>query len=68
DVADVCVTSINRQIHAMSGTIGKSKVEVMAEGVKLINPECKVNLVDDFMTPDNQHLYLNKSFDYVLDT
>lgn len=39
----------------------------MAERVKLINPECKVNLVDDFITPDNQHLYLNKSFDYVLD-
>lgn len=67
DMDDVCVTNINRQIHAMTGTIGKSKIEVMAERVKLINPECKVNLVDDFITPDNQHLYLNKSFDYVLD-
>ncbi|MCX9565276.1 ThiF family adenylyltransferase, partial [Vibrio cholerae] len=58
DMDDVCVTNINRQIHAMTGTIGKSKIEVMAERVKLINPECKVNLVDDFITPDNQHLYL----------
>ncbi|RBM32260.1 tRNA cyclic N6-threonylcarbamoyladenosine(37) synthase TcdA [Vibrio tarriae] len=67
DMDDVCVTNINRQIHAMTGTIGKSKIDVMAERVKLINPECKVNLVDDFITPDNQHLYLNQSFDYVLD-
>ena len=30
DMDDVCVTNINRQIHAMSGTVGKSKIEVMA--------------------------------------
>ncbi len=34
---------------------------------QLINPECKVNLIDDFITPDNQHEYLSKEFDYVLD-
>lgn len=67
DMDDVCVTNINRQIHAMSGTVGQSKIEVMAERVKLINPECKVNLIDDFITPDNQHEYLSKEFDYVLD-
>ncbi|WP_428772273.1 tRNA cyclic N6-threonylcarbamoyladenosine(37) synthase TcdA [Vibrio sp.] len=67
DMDDVCVTNINRQIHAMSGTIGQSKIEVMAERVRLINPECKVNLIDDFITPDNQHLYLSKEYDYVLD-
>ena len=41
----------------MTGTVGQSKIEVMAERVKLINPECKVNLIDDFITPDNQHEY-----------
>ena len=66
DMDDVCVTNINRQIHAMNGTVGQSKIEVMAERVKLINPECKVNLIDDFITPDNQHLYLSKDYDYVL--
>jgi len=65
DMDDVCVTNINRQIHAMTGTVGQSKIEVMAERVKLINPECKVNLIDDFITPDNQHEYLSKEFDYV---
>lgn len=37
DMDDVCVTNINRQIHAMTGTVGQSKIEVMAERVKLIN-------------------------------
>ncbi|USD64714.1 tRNA cyclic N6-threonylcarbamoyladenosine(37) synthase TcdA [Vibrio sp. SCSIO 43136] len=67
DMDDVCVTNINRQIHAMTGTVGQSKIEVMAERVKLINPECKVNLIDDFISPDNQAEYISKDFDYVLD-
>ncbi|WGV99713.1 tRNA cyclic N6-threonylcarbamoyladenosine(37) synthase TcdA [Vibrio sp. YMD68] len=67
DMDDVCVTNINRQIHALNGTVGQSKIEVMAERIKLINPECKVNLIDDFIGPDNQHEYLTKDYDYVLD-
>lgn len=67
DMDDVCVTNINRQIHAMTGTIGQSKIEVMADRIKLINPECKINLIDDFITPENQAEYISKEFDYVLD-
>lgn len=67
DMDDVCVTNINRQIHALNGTVGQSKIEVMAERVKLINPECKVNLIDDFISPDNLKEYITKDFDYVLD-
>ncbi|UJF18921.1 tRNA cyclic N6-threonylcarbamoyladenosine(37) synthase TcdA [Vibrio sp. SS-MA-C1-2] len=67
DMDDICVTNINRQIHAMSGTVGQSKIEVMAERIKLINPECKINLVDDFITLDNISEYITKEFDYVLD-
>ncbi|WP_070962537.1 tRNA cyclic N6-threonylcarbamoyladenosine(37) synthase TcdA [Vibrio sonorensis] len=67
DMDDVCVTNINRQIHALSGNIGQSKGEMMAQRVALINPDCKVNVIDDFITPDNQHEYLSKEYDYVLD-
>ncbi len=67
DMDDVCVTNINRQIHAMSGTVGQSKIEVMAERVKLINPDCQVNLIDDFITEENIAEYIDKRFDYVLD-
>ena len=44
DMDDICVTNINRQLPAMSGTIGKLKTEVMSERVKLINPECTANI------------------------
>ncbi|KDM90195.1 tRNA cyclic N6-threonylcarbamoyladenosine(37) synthase TcdA [Photobacterium galatheae] len=67
DMDDVCVTNINRQIHAMSGTVGRSKIEVMAERIALINPDCKVNLIDDFITPENIPAYIGDHFDYVLD-
>ncbi|MEJ2766616.1 tRNA cyclic N6-threonylcarbamoyladenosine(37) synthase TcdA [Photobacterium sp. MCCC 1A19761] len=67
DMDDVCVTNINRQIHAMSGTVGQSKIEVMAERIRLINPECQINLIDDFITPENIPEYIDHRFDYVLD-
>ncbi|MEL6115496.1 tRNA cyclic N6-threonylcarbamoyladenosine(37) synthase TcdA [Photobacterium sp. SP02] len=67
DMDDVCVTNINRQIHAMSGTVGRSKIEVMAERITLINPDCQVNLIDDFITPENIPEYIGSQFDYVLD-
>ena len=52
----------------MSGTIGKlKKTEVMSERVKLINPECTVNIIDDFISPENQSDYLNRGYDYVID-
>lgn len=38
DMDDVCVTNINRQIHAMSGTVGRAKIEVMAERSALSTP------------------------------
>lgn len=44
----VCVTNGNRQLHAMRGTIGKSKVDVMAERLRLINPGSVVNAVPEF--------------------
>lgn len=67
DMDDICVTNINRQLPAMSGTIGKLKTEVMSERVKLINPECTINIIDDFISPENQSDYLNRGYDYVID-
>ena len=67
DMDDICVTNINRQLPAMSGTIGKLKTKAMSERVKLINPECTVNIIDDFISPENQSDYLNRGYDYVID-
>lgn len=67
DMDDICVTNINRQIHAYTGQIGKLKTEAMQERVALINPECEVQIIDDFLTTDNLADYLQRGYDYVID-
>lgn len=67
DMDDICVTNINRQIHAISGEIGKLKTEVMKDRVAKINPECDVTIIDDFITTDNLNDYLLRGYDYVID-
>ena len=67
DIDDICVTNINRQIHAMTGTVAQLKTEAMKERVERINPECVVEIIDDFITPENIPEYLNLGYDYVLD-
>ena len=67
DLDDLCITNINRQIHALTDTVGQSKVDVMAERIKQINPECQVNIVEDFVTLENIRELLTNSIDYVVD-
>ncbi|AIZ78469.1 tRNA cyclic N6-threonylcarbamoyladenosine(37) synthase TcdA [Actinobacillus equuli] len=67
DMDDICVTNINRQIHAMTGTVAQLKTEAMKERIERINPECVVEIIDDFITPENIPEYLNRGYDYVID-
>ncbi|MCL1141203.1 tRNA cyclic N6-threonylcarbamoyladenosine(37) synthase TcdA [Shewanella gaetbuli] len=75
DLDDICVTNTNRQIHALAQTIGQSKVEVMAQRIKDINPDCEVVEVEDFITLDNLNDYFPRThanvaverIDYVID-
>src|SRR5205814_3985652 len=48
DFDRICVTNVNRQLHAMKGTLGKSKVEVMAERLRLINPDAVIESRAEF--------------------
>lgn len=65
---DVLVASnINRQLPALTDTFGHGKIDVMAARVKGINPRIKINLVDDFLTPDNVKDLLVSRPDVVLD-
>lgn len=67
DMDDICVTNINRQIHALGQHVGQTKTAVMAERVLAINPECRITCIDDFITADNTAEYLDRGFDYVID-
>jgi len=53
DLDHIAESNVNRQIHALTSTLGQSKVEAMAERVLAINPECRITRVDDFVSPDN---------------
>lgn len=67
DLDDVCISNINRQLHALTNTIGQDKVAVMAERILAINPECKINQVTDFIDADNMASLLAGNISYVLD-
>lgn len=51
DLDDVCQTNINRQIHALTSTIGTNKTHAMAERIMQINPDCTVTQLEQFYTP-----------------
>lgn len=67
DMDVVAASNINRQLPAMSSTLGREKIEVMAERCHSINPRIKINLVDDYLTPDNVKELLENKPDVVLD-
>lgn len=46
DFDDICLSNTNRQIHALSETVGKAKIQVLAERFLLINPDLIIHLVD----------------------
>ncbi|MBO4401869.1 MAG: tRNA threonylcarbamoyladenosine dehydratase [Selenomonadaceae bacterium] len=68
DKDNVDVTNINRQIHALSSTVGRSKVEVMRERILEINPAAKVDAIQKFYLPDEpaENFFICK-YDYAVD-
>src|SRR6218665_3675330 len=49
DMDSIAASNINRQLPAMSSTLGHEKIEVMAERCRSINPRIKINLIDDYL-------------------
>jgi tRNA threonylcarbamoyladenosine dehydratase len=68
DLDNVAESNINRQIQALSATIGQPKIEALAARIAQINPFCRVTLVEDFIDPDNlERMIGGERFDYVVD-
>ena len=67
DDDDVAITNLNRQIIATTETIGKPKVQVMAERIYSINPDAVVNIHQCFFLPENQEQFDFTQYDYVVD-
>ena len=60
-------TNINRQILALTSTIGKKKTQVAKERVEQINPDCKVISLDTFVDMNNVAELINMKPDFVID-
>jgi len=67
DLDDVCISNVNRQLHAVTGEFGKPKVEVMAARVRLINPDCVVHAQQLLFTASTAEAILATKYDCVLD-
>jgi len=73
DLDNVAESNINRQIQALSTTIGMPKIEALKQRIALINPYCQVDLVEDFIDPDNIPQMIGTGrpgaarYDYVVD-
>lgn len=68
DLDNLAESNINRQIHALTDTIGQAKVTALAERIAQINPFCRVTQIEDFITPDNLDDMVGlRNYDYVID-
>jgi len=68
DKDNVDVTNINRQLHALTSTVGKSKVEVLRERIFEINPAAKVDTIQKFYLPgESVENFFICDYDYVVD-
>ncbi len=67
DLDHIAESNINRQIHALSSTLGKSKVLAMKERILEINPMCQVDIIDDFISNDNIEIFIKSHFNVVID-
>ncbi|WP_379143305.1 ThiF family adenylyltransferase [Paenibacillus sp. sgz500992] len=63
----VDITNINRQIHALTTTIGQNKADLMVDRVKLINPECEAIALNMFYTEETYEELFKYKPDFVID-
>lgn len=67
DFDQICVTNVNRQLHAMKGKIGKYKAEVLAERFRLINPKAEIQPEIKFYNYQTSESLLAHKPDYIID-
>ena len=69
DFDEISESNINRQIHALKSTVGKSKIEVMKERILDINPECEVILKKKFVFENVSEIFEEdgKTYNFAVD-
>jgi tRNA A37 threonylcarbamoyladenosine dehydratase len=67
DLDHISESNINRQLPALSTTLGMSKVVALEQRIALIHPDCQVTAVEEFITPENCAALLSVQADAVID-
>ncbi len=67
DLDNVAESNINRQLPALSSTIGMPKIEVLQQRVNDIHPACQVTLIEDFIDTENLAELISSDHDFVID-
>ena len=67
DLDDVCVTNINRQVQALSSTVGFSKCRSLGQRIRDISPNCNLRLIEQFVTERSLSEVLSHRYDVVID-
>jgi tRNA threonylcarbamoyladenosine dehydratase len=67
DFDDICITNSNRQLHALTGVVGKKKAVIMAERLQKINPQAEIIAIEQFYNETNSEEILARNPDLVID-
>ncbi|HMV70031.1 MAG TPA: tRNA threonylcarbamoyladenosine dehydratase, partial [Myxococcota bacterium] len=67
DFDRVCLTNLNRQLHALRSTVGQPKADLMADRARDVHPRCDVRPLTVFYGPDTCDAILDRPYDAVLD-
>jgi len=67
DLDHVAESNVNRQVQALTATLGQAKAQALAERVMAIHPGCRVHAVEDFVQPDNWPALLPRPVDVLVD-
>ena len=63
----VCLTNLNRQLHATRSTVGTYKVDAAEARIRDINPDCRVTTYKTFFLPETEDQFDFTQYDYVVD-
>lgn len=67
DLDNVAESNTNRQIQALTPQFGQAKVIALQQRIADINPDCRVEIIEDFVDADNIGTYFAQAFDFVID-
>ncbi len=63
----VSLSNINRQLYALHSTVGQKKTEIARQRIYDINPDCRVNIISEFVTEDNIDMFFEAQYDFCVD-